>query len=313
MDILLRFRASRIALTADIERAFLQIGVDERDQDVLRFLWFDDVSKPQPEVQTLKFTRVVFGVSSSPFLLNATISHHLKKYRSTHSELVKRISESIYVDDVISGADTEEEAFTMYRESKAILHAGGFNLRKFNTNSSRLRERIHQEENFDSTPTPHSDETYSQTMLGGAHSMDTGEQKTLGVKWCTETDHFILDVSEIGRQASNLTPTKRHIVSLVGRIYDPLGFLSPVAIRLKSLFQELCNLRLGWDEPLTGPPLMKWESMLTDLQMAQQICIPRFLLCDIHHQVHSYLLVGFCDASKKAYAAIVYLRVKTLD
>ena len=50
MDILLRFRTSRIALTADIEQAFLQICVDERDQDVLWFLWFDDVAKPQPEV-----------------------------------------------------------------------------------------------------------------------------------------------------------------------------------------------------------------------------------------------------------------------
>ena len=72
MDILLRFQTSRIVMTADIERAFLQICVDKQDQDVLRFLWFDDVAKPQPKVQILKFRRVVFGVSSSPFLLNAT-------------------------------------------------------------------------------------------------------------------------------------------------------------------------------------------------------------------------------------------------
>ena len=110
MDILLRFRMSRIALTADIERAFLQICIDERDRDVLQFLWFDDVAKPQPEVQTQKFTRVVFGISSSPFLLNATIRHHM----STHPELVKRISESIYVDNVMSGAEPKEEAFTVY-------------------------------------------------------------------------------------------------------------------------------------------------------------------------------------------------------
>lgn len=83
MDILLRFHTSRIAVTADIERAFLQICVDERDQDVLRFLWFDDMAKPQPEVLTLKFTRVIFEVTSSPFLLNGTIRHHLK-YTSTH-------------------------------------------------------------------------------------------------------------------------------------------------------------------------------------------------------------------------------------
>ena len=81
-----------------------------------------------------------------------------------------------------------------------------------------------------------------------------------------KTDHFVLDVSEVSHQARSLSPTKRNIVSLVGRIYDPLGFLSPVAIRLKSLFQELCELKLGWDEPLTGAPLSRWESMVTDLQ-----------------------------------------------
>ena len=133
----------------------------------------------------------------------------------------------------------------------------------------------------------------------------------LGVRWCVETDHFVLDVSEVGHQARSLSPTKRNIVSLVGRIYDPLGFLSPVVIRLKSLFQELCELKLGWDEPLKGAPLSKWESMVTGLQADQQIRVPRYLLCDVHHPVDSCSLIGFCDASKKAYAGVVYLRVKT--
>ena len=62
--------------------------------------------------------------------------HHLNKYMSTHPELVKRISESVYIDNVVSGAETKEEAFTVYQESKAMLRAGGFNFRKFNKNSS---------------------------------------------------------------------------------------------------------------------------------------------------------------------------------
>ena len=76
------------------------------------------MTKQQPELQTLKFTRVVFGVLASPFLSNFTIRHNPRKYLATHPELVKRILESIYVDNVVSGAKTEEEAFTMYRETR---------------------------------------------------------------------------------------------------------------------------------------------------------------------------------------------------
>ena len=80
------------------------------------------------------------------------------------------------------------------------------------------------------TATHHSDKTYSKTVLGGAKSIAPGEQMMLRVRWCVEIDHFYLDVSEVGHQARSLSPTKRNIVSLVGRIYDPLGFLSPVVI-----------------------------------------------------------------------------------
>ena len=76
--ILLRFRLHRVALIADIEKAFLMVSVAKDDRDSLRFLWIDDILKENPEVVTFRFTRVVFGVSSSPFLLNATIRYHLE-------------------------------------------------------------------------------------------------------------------------------------------------------------------------------------------------------------------------------------------
>ena len=69
-EILVRFRACPVALASDIEKAFLMIQVAKPDQDVLRFLWFKDIHADVPE---LKFTRVVFGVAPSPYLLNATI------------------------------------------------------------------------------------------------------------------------------------------------------------------------------------------------------------------------------------------------
>ena len=152
-DLLLRFRANRVTIVADIEKAFLMVSVAKRDRDVLRFLWVDDVTEQQPEPLILCFTRLVFGVSSSPFLLNATIRHHLEQHFSAQPDLIKKLSWSFYVDDVVTGADNEEEAYMLYREAKKILKKGGFNLRKFCTNSAILQMKIDMEEVTAEQPT----------------------------------------------------------------------------------------------------------------------------------------------------------------
>ena len=87
-DILLRFRCNRIALIAYIEKAFLNIEVHERDRDCLRFLWVDNLQKEEPMIVVYRFCRVVFGVSSSPFLLSATLRHHLQAYIQEDPEFV---------------------------------------------------------------------------------------------------------------------------------------------------------------------------------------------------------------------------------
>ena len=61
----------------------------------------------------LRFTRVVFGVSASPFLLNATIQHHLE-HAKVDFEIMKRWSRAFYVDDIVTGAEDQNEAHTLY-------------------------------------------------------------------------------------------------------------------------------------------------------------------------------------------------------
>ena len=118
MEILLRFRFYKIALAADIEMAFLMISVSKADRDVLRFLWVKDINKFPAEIVTLRFTCVVFGVSSSPFLLNATIKHHMMKYATRYPQFVQTFMQSIYVDDVSFGAEDDDSAFDLYLKSK---------------------------------------------------------------------------------------------------------------------------------------------------------------------------------------------------
>ena len=315
LDILLRFCSYPIALTADIEKAFLMISVSEKGQNVLRFLWVDYIMKPDPDIQVFRFTRVVFGVSSSPFLLNATIDHHLKLFAPANPELVKTLRHSIYVDDVVAGARDESATMKLYEGSKRILQEGGFNLQKFITNAPQLQRAIERKENslVDSTTVSSNDldETYAKSTLGCTQTMSPTDQRVLGVKWDVEADHLIFSVREISAFADTQEPTKRKVTSIIGKFYDPLGFLSPVVINFKVFFQELCEESLDWDQVLTGSVLCRWQHLIASLQDAPTFSIPRYFLKGTDIQATSYHLHGFCDASKRAYAAVVYLVAQT--
>ena len=129
MDILLRFRLRRCAFVADIEKAL--IAVAEQDRDALRFLWVDDIRTSTPDIQVLRFTRVAFGVASSPFLLNATVKYHIEKFLETKPNVALKLINCMYVNDVVCGANNENEALSLFGESRSLLSGGGFNFRKF--------------------------------------------------------------------------------------------------------------------------------------------------------------------------------------
>ena len=119
---------------------------------------------------SLSDSLVVFGVSLSPFLLNETL-HHVKKYAEAQPMVVGKLLKSIYIADVVGGADTAEQAHKFYKQSKQMLTAGSFNLQKFMSNLPSLQAKVEQEEP-PSTPlhtggTEPLDETYAGASLPG--------------------------------------------------------------------------------------------------------------------------------------------------
>ena len=99
-DVLLRFRAGNIGLTADAEKAYLQISIAAEDRDYLRVLWFDDVSKVEPEIIKCRYARVLFGARPSQFILNSVIKKHVEKYEDMDPDFVAKILSHLYVDDL---------------------------------------------------------------------------------------------------------------------------------------------------------------------------------------------------------------------
>ena len=109
----------------------------------------------------------------------------------------------------------------------------------------------------------------------------------------------------IASAAGALSPTKRSIVSLVGRFYDPIGYLAPVVIQFKIFLRELCQAKIDWDEPLPADLMDGWSSLCGSLQYAQPLSLPRCYLDGVPDEPVSYSLCGFCDAG------VVYLLVET--
>ena len=133
VSIIIRFRLHRVALLADNRKIFLQIKFAKQDQNFHRFLWRDFNSKIAPK--TYCMTRLIFGDVSSLFEAIATVQHHAEVNKESFPKASETIKENMYVDDCLPGAEDNESAFQLYKESTAIMKSGGFELVKWASNS----------------------------------------------------------------------------------------------------------------------------------------------------------------------------------
>ena len=187
-DILLRFRFNFILILADSKQAFLNVEISKEHRDFLRFLWYENVnSESDAKLIVYRFLRVVFGVTSSPFLLNGTIRHHLFKYLSCHQQFVKRLLEDLYVDDVTSGTKTIEQGKEFYEKAKLVLSEAGFDLRKWVTNDIKLQKFFDSQENSETKILNETDITFSEEQFGPTKN---NYKKVLGLEWDMQNDEI---------------------------------------------------------------------------------------------------------------------------
>ena len=137
-----------------------------------------------------------------------------------------------------------------------------------------------------------------------------GGQKILGVQWDFVHDCFMLNIGDVLHFMEDSEPTKRNVVSMAARFFDPLGIVSPVTILFKIFFQQLCDAKVGWDDPLTGPLRREWDQLCAALREPEPLTIPRCYFDNLPDSPLMARLIGFCDASRRAYAAVVYLKLE---
>ena len=295
LAVLLKFRQHKIAWTADIQQAFLMVELEPCDSETLRFLWIDDINSPQPKIVELKWTRLPFGLNCSPYMLRAVIKKHLEHQQPSDRETIELIQDSLYVDDFITGASTIEQAKRVTKRAAQIFQDAGMTLRKWITNCKELREHLGTTE-----------ESPGEGLLAPVMH-DNEEHKVLGVKWMPENDSFCFNPKPLVGMARAITDrvTKRQLSSLSSKIFDPMGLLAPVVLQFKMLFQQLWIRVANWDDPVPEDINTDWRAAMESLLHLQQLSIPRWTGALPEQPLELHI---FCDASKKAYGTVVYLR-----
>ncbi|XP_065668049.1 uncharacterized protein LOC136088288 [Hydra vulgaris] len=274
-DILVRNRMNKLCVLADVKKAFLQIRIHEMDRDAQRLIWYKDLKNM--ELTDLRFTRVIFGSRSSPYILGATIKKHISKYKDIYPKTVLALEEDTYVDDIQAGGETEDELIRFKNESTQILMEAGFQLHKWHSNVSKL------ESNAEGRST-----------------------KILGIPWNKETDQLSIDFTACINSGDKEVITKRKMLSAINSVFDVLGFSAPILITGKILYSRLCLLKLGWDQQIPYELSEEWKTWIKAIRIKRTISIPRSVLSErsIEMELH-----GFSDASKSAVCACIYIAV----
>ena len=134
---LIIFRQHQIAVSADIEGMFLQVGVLPTDQPALRVLWREDPSKT---VHVYQYNRHIFGAKVSPTCANYALQRTARDHEKEYPDAAKAVYEKFYMDDYLDSMESPDEAPKRSRDLVKLLSKGDFKLTEFISNVPGLLE-----------------------------------------------------------------------------------------------------------------------------------------------------------------------------
>ena len=273
--ILCNFRSNDYVLLSDVKQAFLNIKLKlEADRNRFCFFWVDN-----GKVVTYRYTTIVFGLAASPFILNYVLKHHVKNYpNDVCSQVLNRF---LYVDNLIYTHYDREVLKDVYAKSVDRLNEGGFELRSWNSNDASLTDLFHSD------------------GRGVSHSEEV--EKVLGYSYNIANDS--LSLNDFNLDCDRLT--KRKLLSLTSKVFDPLSLYSPVTVKSRLFLRQTWISQLGWDDFLPEELNFQCLKHFRDLEKLKQISFERKAFstdCD------NLTLNVFCDASSSCYGFVIYVK-----
>ena len=287
--VLLRFRQHTYAVSADIEGMFLQVGVLPSDQPSLRFLWRED---PTTNVVVYQYTRHIFGAKDSPTCANYALQRTARDNAKFYPEAAKAVLENFYMDDYLDSVESPEKAINRSKELVHLLHLGGFKLTKFVSNVQNLADRI------DGSPQSTEPKVIVSCQEDSSH--------VLGLKWDHTNDTLV--VSRGTSCAITKSLTQRLVLSLVSKVFDPIGLVAPFTVGARLLLKDIWRATgQQWDDELPQDMVQRFLVWSADLPKLENIKIPRSYFSGPFDNTELHM---FGDSSQDIFSAVAFLRAR---
>ncbi|GFT11584.1 integrase catalytic domain-containing protein [Trichonephila clavipes] len=230
---------------------YRQILISQDDACFQQIFWR---KSPEESLEIFKLNTVTYGTSCAPFLAIRTLKQLCEDEKHRFPQAAKLAKDHFYVDDLLAGADSVDSARKIVHELQNLMSSGGFELRKWSCTHPEVLSDL-----------PNTLKTNISS-----HSFDEeSTQKILGLFWDLNEDSF-----KVRAVLSDQVSTKRQMLSIIARIFDPLGFVSPSTIILKIILQDLWKAGLDWDDEISPDILNRWNRFQAEISCLKQIKVP---------------------------------------
>ena len=291
VEVFIRWRSHPFAFHTDIQKMYNAVQLFEEDWCLQRYIWQNQLDpKCIPEEKIIK--TLIYGVKSSGNQAERGLRLTAQSSKEEYPNANEIVQNDIYVDDCISGEQTQDLLFQRADELALILRRGGFGLKGF---------------------------TFSRKDPPPALSEDGKSISVAGMKWLSKSDELQYNINQLdfskrcrGKHTkpehgipNNLT--RRHCVSKVAEIFDLTGILTPITASLKLDLHNLVQRNLKWDDTIPNDLRQIWDSNFELMKELKTFKFKRAIVPDDACSV-DIETIDTSDASKSIACIAIYAR-----
>ena len=329
---IMSIRKHKYLVMSDVQKAFLRIKYLNNYTKYFKLLYARNLDV---EPKLYKIVSVLFGFTSSPFILNRTLRYHIEKVmveEPTLTEFCINLHKSFYLDDLGASFRSIEEAKIFIHKANHILKMENFKLTQWVASEPTILVGLDKDlikplakNEIISMRTGTSLEEAPQ-ILGSANKLiefggefnatennTVGGLKCLGVSYSPVSGKFFFEKEKLEKISKLPVGSKRELLSTLPKIFDPAQILSPLILKGMQLFSTCCSKipKIGWDEPLEDPlksEVKNWQSGITvcsKIQIGRWIPFPK-------NRKKCYILTAG-DGAKCALSARAFIFIEKSD